>query len=301
MIGLIRHHGHSLARCLARVWAAPFASAFNFAAIGLAMSLPLLAYVVLQNVASLVPRLDSRPQVTVFLAPGTSRDQEAEVERSLRSDAAVSDVRFVSRDEALAGLKRSPGVADVVGVLRENPLPDAFIVSLRDGDPDAAERIATSARSTAHVAHAQSDSLWARRLQSIIDFGRNAVAMLSIFFAVVVVAVTFNTIRLQILTERDEIEVSALVGATDSFIRRPFLYWGCLTGALGALAALGFADFALLWMNQDMARLAELYSIPRGLQFLTPGEASAVVVGAGALGWLGAMMAVSIHLREKRF
>src|SRR4029079_18415502 len=110
-------------------------------------------------------------------------------------------VRFVSRDAALAGLKRSAGIGEIANVLRENPLPDAFVVTLASADPDIAERVAGSARALAKVAQVQVDSDWLRRVQALLRAGRTAVVLLAAFLALGLVAITFNTIRLQVLTQ----------------------------------------------------------------------------------------------------
>jgi cell division transport system permease protein len=295
-----RHHWYSLARSFARLAASPVSSFCNVMAIGMALALPLLGYAALQNLRALAPRVQGQSQVTVFVAPGTAPADAEAIERRLRADSAVKDVRFVSRDAALAALKRSPGLADLVAVMRDNPLPDAYVATLSSSDPEAGERLAGTARSLRHVAQAQADSLWMRRLDAMLGIGRAVVLLIGAFLALALVAATFNTIRLQILTEREEIEVSKLVGATDAYVRRPFLYWGALLGALGGAAALGMTAAALAWLGRDVARVAELYGSRFSLQSLAPGDALFFLLLAGALGWSGAALSVSKHLREVR-
>jgi cell division transport system permease protein len=148
------------------------------------------------------------------------------------------------------------------------------------------------------VAHVQADAAWARRLAALAGIGRLAIGLLSALLGIGLVAVTFNTIRLQILTQRAEIEVSKLIGATDAFIRRPFYYLGLLQGIAGGLVALGIVAASLAVLNREVRFLAESYGSGFRFAFLSPGDALAIVVFAGLLGWLGAQLSVSRHLRE---
>src|SRR5690606_5386454 len=156
------------------------------------------------------------------------RSDAREVERRLRAFPGVRNVVLVPRESALARLQRSPELADVLAVLEHNPLPDGLIVTMASRDAAAADRWAAAARELPRVTHVQSDTLWARRLDAFLRLGRAAATVLGAVLGLALVAVTFNTIRLQILTQREEIEVARLVGATDSFVRRPFFYLGAV-------------------------------------------------------------------------
>ena len=144
----------------------------------------------------------------------------------------------------------------------------------------------------------QADAAWARRLTALAAIGRLAIWLLSALLGIGLVAVTFNTIRLQILTQREEIEVSKLIGATDAFIRRPFYYLGLLQGLAGGLVALAIVLAGLALLNHEVQALADSYGSTFRFGFLAPGDAVAVVLFAGLLGWLGAQLSVSRHLRE---
>jgi cell division transport system permease protein len=144
----------------------------------------------------------------------------------------------------------------------------------------------------------QADAVWARRLAAAAAIVELGVALLAALLGAGLVAVTFNTIRLQILTQRAEIEVSKLIGATDAFIRRPFYYLGLLQGLLGGAVALALIAVALALLNREVRVLAESYGSNFRFTFLPTLEALAVVLFAGFLGWLGAQFSVSRHLRE---
>jgi cell division transport system permease protein len=293
----LRHHRHSALRSLGRLTGSAAGSLLGVLVIGVTLALPLGGYTLVINLERLLPAFSPKAEVSVFLAPGTQHAEAEYVARSLRTQDGVKEVRFVSKEIALAALKRSAGIADVVGVLRENPLPDAFVVVLASNDGDLGERVAARARTLRNVAQAQTDSAWMRKLEMLFGLGRTAVALLGLLLGLALVAVTFNTIRLQILTQRDEIEVSRLVGATEAYVRRPFLYFGSIQGLLGGLAALAIVALAVTALNRDVAALAALYGTTAQLDLPHWTDCAGVLAMAGFLGWMGAAISVSRHLR----
>ena len=296
MIVWLRHHGHSASQCVKRFAAAPLSSSLNVLVIGVALALPWGAYTLLENLAGLVPATAQRAEVSVFLSRSANPKDIEDVSVKLRAREGVKTVRFVSRDAALSSLKNSTGLGDVIQALRENPLPDALIVELSRNDGDLADEVAGAARTLKAVEHAQVDSAWIRRLEALLGIGRTAVLILSAVLGLAVVAVAFNTIRLQVLTRQDEIEVSRLVGATDAYIRRPFLYLGSLQGALSGAAAIVLVWASLALLNRDVSNLASLYGTAFVLRLPDPWQCLALVVGSTLLGWLGAAISVSKYL-----
>jgi len=294
----LRQHRHALARAAAKLAAQRMASVLNALVIGIALALPAGGYALLQNLQALSSRFSLEPQLSVFLAPVPPPGGAEAIGERLRHDPRIADVRFVSKDEALKSLSRTAGFAEIVAALERNPLPDAFVLRSRGADPASLEALAGELRAAPGVAHVQSDAAWAQRLAAASRLARLAMLLLTALLSAGLLAVTFNSIRLQILTQREEIEVSRLLGATDGFIQRPFYYLGALQGAAGgaiALAAVG-ASFALL--DGTVRELATEYGSGFGLAFLTPGDALAVVLFSMLLGWLGANMSVSMYLRE---
>jgi cell division transport system permease protein len=234
----------------------------------------------------------------VFLARDAAKAEIATVEARLKGARGVSTVRFVSRDEALVELNRVAGMREVIASLPQNPLPDAFVVTLSGSDPALADRLELEFKSLPKVAYVQADSAWVRRLDALLRLGRTAVVLLSALLGLALMAVTFNTIRLQILTQRDEIELCRLIGATHAYIRRPFFYLGSLLGLFGGIAALGIVLSGLTILNRDLSDLAYLYGSNIRLRFPSSNEMIAALLAAVALGWLGAYLSVSRHLLE---
>ena len=184
----------------------------------------------------------------------------------------------------------------MVDNLEHNPLPDAFVVTARANRAQTLERLRDEAQNWPKVAHVQVDSDWARKLEAALRLGRTAVAILGALLAAALVAVTFNTIRLQILTRREEIEVSKLIGATNPFIRRPFLWFGTLQGLAGGLLAWIIVALAVYLLNRDIAALGALYSASFSLTGLSPRDAASLLATASLLGWLGAWLSATRHL-----
>ena len=189
-------------------------------------------------------------------------------------------------------------MGEIIASLPKNPLPDAFIVEPSDTGPEALERLAKSFSEWPKVAHVQLDSAWVRRFDALLRIGKLSVSLLAALFAGALVAVTFNTIRLQILAQSAEIEVARLIGATDAFIRRPFLYFGALQGLLGGLFAALLVALAGQLLAAPVGELIALYGGNFVLRQLSPENIAALCGIGAALGWLGAQLSVAIHLRR---
>jgi cell division transport system permease protein len=292
MSAWLRQHAHALRLALRR-----FAGggALSAVVIGVALALPAGGYAVLDSLRGLAARASLDPQISVFLKPEVKRPDALALEKSLRADARLAQVRFVPKEEALKELNSAQGLAEVTAVLGHNPLPDAYIVTPRQGD---LEPLVADLGALPGVAHVQADAAWARRLAALAAVGRLAIWLLTGLLSLGLVAVIFNTIRLQILTHRDEIEVSKLIGATDAFIRRPFYYLGTLQGVAGGLLAVIIVWSALALLNRPVGALAESFGSAYRLSALGAADAVAVIVLAALLGWLGTHLSVSKHLRE---
>jgi cell division transport system permease protein len=283
-------HFDTLRESLLRLAQQPLATLLNIVVIGIAVSLPAGFYVGLNNMQAFSRQLSSDPQISLFMALDASAAEVAAVEQRLRIDPDVGRFEFIPRDRALQRLRRSAGLADVLADLGRNPLPDAFVVTARNNNPATLESLRSQAAKWEKVEHVQLDAEWARRLDAALGVARLLVALLGALLAVALVAVTFNTIRFQILTRRDEIEVSKLV------IRRPFLYLGTLQGLAGGMAAWAIVSVASLALNLQLAEVATLYGAAFDLQPLTWRDSTLLLVASAMLGWLGAWLSVSRHL-----
>jgi cell division transport system permease protein len=289
-------HLRVLVSTLRQLQSAPVASALNILIMGIALSLPVGLYVLMLNVHDLAGRVASAPQITAFLALNAGKDDVAQISKRLGSLDGIDRFEFVSRDRALEQLKRNTGLSDVIAGLKQNPLPDAFILYPKTSDIKALESLRDDLQKWPKLDHVQLDSAWARKLDAMLGLVRLAVLILAGLLSIALVAITFNTIRLQILTRREEIEVSKLIGATDGFIRRPFLYFGLVQGLLAGTAAWIIIAASLALLNVKLGTLAQMYASNFTLHNLSAGDSLSLLIFSAYLGWLGAWLSVSQHL-----
>ena len=289
----LRQHWMALSSALSRFFRA--AGLLSALVIGVALSLPAGGYALLESLRDMVDRLTLEPQVSVFLRPEAKRADADALGATLRGDRRVVRLRFVPREEALRELSGVQGMPELIAALGHNPLPDAFVLNVKE---QSIEAVATDARKLPGVGHVQADAAWARRLAAMAAIARLALWLLAGLLGAGLVAITFNTIRLQVLTQRDEIEVLRLIGATDSFIRRPFYYQGLLYGLFGGAVGLAIVGGGLFLLNREVGALAESYGSGFRFAFLPLGDALAVVGFAALIGWMGAYLSVSRRLRE---
>jgi len=291
----LRHHWQTLSLTLRRLAGNPLGTLLNVTVIGVALALPLGGYMLLQNLGGIAQQFAGNPQVSLFLARDANKADIAALETRLKQLPGVRALRFISRDQALENLKQSENLSDVIATLQSNPLPDVFVLETGSSAADL-EKLEPQLQALPKVDHVQLDSAWVKRLESLLQIGRTAVLILAALLATGLVAVTFNTIRLQILTQKDEIEVSKLIGATDAFIRRPFFHLGFIQGALGGLAALAIVYLCMRILNRGIVELAQLYGSDFRLSFFGLSDCLALLAFSAVLGWLGAYMSVSRHL-----
>jgi cell division transport system permease protein len=236
--------------------------------------------------------------VNVFLSLEASAADVRRVEQALKANPDALSVRFVSRAQAFDELKATTHLAEILATLERNPLPDAFTVRVR---PEAVGRVAALREELGRIAQVDqvlADFEWSQRLARWVRFGDRMLAALSLLLAAAVVFIVGHLIRLQVLTRREEIEVSQLIGATAADVRRPLLYHGTLQGLLAGATALGLAAGAAAWVGYEMQALAPAYATELKVVFLDLSMMVAVLVATGALGFLGSWVAVSRELRR---
>jgi cell division transport system permease protein len=243
----LRLHGHALGDALRRMAAQPLGAAFSVLVLAVAIALPVIAAVALRSAGALTSGVETDPHVNVYLTLDATDADVKRIESALRSNPQTASVRFVSREDALAELKSSTHLAEVLASLDRNPLPHAFTVRVRadDGTKLAAAREAWAKLPA--VDQVVADFEWSQRLRRWIRFGDRVMAVIAVVLGAAVTFIVGHLIRLQVVSRRQEIEVSQLVGATASDVRRPFLYHGLLQGAAAGAVALplGWAATAL--------------------------------------------------------
>ena len=292
----LSHHWHAFFLALRRLAGAPLASLLNITVIGVAFSLPTGVYMLLGNVQNFSGQLSGAPQLSVFLKPGTDKIAIEKLESYLRQHPQIASFRFISKDKALKQLKQKSGLADAVNSLTRNPLPDAFIIDAKSASLETLKQLRAEMLKWPDSEHVQLDSAWMERLNALLKLGQLAVLILAALLSFALIVVTFNTIRLQILTKRDEIEISKLIGATSNFIRRPFLYFGAIQGVAGGAIAWLIVAIVINLINSELTNLVQLYAVDFHLYHISFEDSISLLLFSSWLGWAGSWLSVASHL-----
>jgi cell division transport system permease protein len=293
-------HLYSLFSSLGRLLKRPWATALTVLVMGLALALPLLFLVLLDNARGLAGSWEDAREITVFLKPAADDARAEALAGTLRVRA---DVRAVARRTPAQGLdefRQMSGFAQALDVLDANPLPQMLIITPRDGSADADPAVLPTLKSNPDIDLVQYDATWRRRLGAILGLGTRAVQVLAGLLALGALLVVGNTVRLDIAGRREEIAVLQLIGASDGFVRRPFLYTGLWYGILAGLVTLAVLLAVQFALAAPVAQLLQSYEQRFSLRGLAPALAVLVPLGSAALGWLGAMLATARHLAEGR-
>ncbi|MCW3481739.1 permease-like cell division protein FtsX [Neisseriaceae bacterium JH1-16] len=291
-------HWQSARIALVKILRQPVGSLLSLAMLSVAMALPLSLYLTVMSVQDWVGKLTATPQITLFMEQSAEEADIAAVGSALKHHPRVKGYTFVSKKQALTDLEKRNGLNGLTEGLDANPLPDAFVVTPTSLEPKQLELLQKELSGLPMVEEAQFDASWAKRLYGMVDLGKHLTLFLALALGVALVLITHNTIRMQILARRDEIEVSKLIGATDSFIRRPFLYHALWQGLLAGLVAWGLTSWLVAVANPAIAEFAQLYNEQVELRGLAPLELALVLAGAVLLAMLGARLAADHHLRR---
>lgn len=298
-----RQHRFALGAALSTVGRAPGSFLFNVLVVAFALMLPFAGITLLDNVRPLSEQLSVDPEISVFMKLDATREQAAALQPrigTILAGAGKADLAFVPREQALATLKESSGLSDVIDTLGDNPLPDSYKLRLDGSAAGQVDALTEQLRALPGVDVVQVDSVWVKRLAAALNILRLALLLLAVTLGIVVIAVVFNTIRLQVLTQKEEIAVSKLLGATDNFIHRPFYYTGVLLGLCAGAVALGAVALALRPLNGAIADFARLYASEFQLVPLGGLESAGVLAISAGLGLIGAMLSVQRHLARVR-
>jgi len=291
-------HVQSFASALARLAREPIATAMTVLVIAIALALPSGLRVFVQNVSTLSAGWEGAADFGVYLEPGTAEARARALANEIAGRPDVAHVDLVTSDQALADFRARSGFGAALDALEHNPLPHTLVVRPAGGAEADVEGLAAALGALPDADFVQLDTEWVRRLRVILELATYVVDVVSAMLGVGVAVVIGNTIRLEINNRAAEIEVMKLVGATDAFIRRPFLYLGFTYGLAGAGAAALLITVALALLREPASALADLYGSDFRLAGLRPLDAGVLVAGGALLGLAGAALATSRHLQE---
>lgn len=294
----LQNHRYVAKDSLRRLWLHPIASLMTLAVIAIALALPSGFYLLLKNAQSVTKNWDGKAQISLFLADATEEKQGIQLSKTLLEKLEIEKTEFISRQQALKEFEAVSGLSDVMSGLSDNPLPAVITVYPASSAPESIEVLRNQLAEIPEVELAQLDSQWVRRLHSILKLGQRIVWALGIGLVLAVMLVVVNTIGLAIENRKEEIIVTKLVGATDGFVRRPFLYTGFWYGLFGGMLALMMVESVLMWLNSPVNDLAQLYNAHFKLSGLGLINSVGLLLLAASIGLMGAWVAVGRHLRE---
>lgn len=293
-----RMHALALADAVRRLAAQPGASLVAVLVIAFAVSIPALGAALVRSLEAAVGGLDTDPHVNVFLALEATDEDAKRVEAALRAHPQAASVKFVPRTKALEELKATSHLAEILANLERNPLPHAFTVRTRTADPAALAQVRTAWLGIPKVEQVSAEFEWAEKLGRWTRFAGRALAGGALLLAAAVLFIVGHLIRLQVVTRREEIEVSQLIGATAADVRRPFLYHGAVQGLLAGAGAIALTSGLIFWLNAELSALTSSYAYEFKIVFPDPFLILQVAAGTSLLGWAGAWLSVSRELRR---
>ena len=294
------HHGYSIVASLGRLLRKPWATLLTVGVMAVALALPLGLWLVLGNMARLGGEVRESRDIAVFLKMDVDAAKAEAIAASLRARSDVAKVERVTPDQALEQLRARPDLAEAIDALGADAAQAALPSVLRVSPKGDELLLADSLKTLPEAERVQHDAVWRERLDAWLRFGGRAVLALAALLGLGALLVVGNTVRLAIQSRREEIGVLQLLGASDGFVRRPFLYLGAWYGLAAGALALGVLTVAWMALRQPLADLAAEYGSSFALRGLDPLPALCVLVGAGLLGWLGAGLVTGHYLRQTR-
>lgn len=294
----LRHHRLSAADSLHRVLDNLTSSLLTWLVIGIALALPVGMSVALDNLTQLSRGWDSPAQISLFLRDGLDSEAARKFEAELSARDDVAAAVFIARERALEEFSELSGFADVLGSLEENPLPHLVLVTPAEEGSETAQALKAELEAAPQVAQAVLDMAWLQRLNSLVSLSRHLVLAVGGLLVLGVVLILGNTIRLAIESRREEIVIVKLVGGSNAFVRRPFLYTGLWYGVGGGVLAAALVAASLWFLGGPVERLADLYQSDFQLAGLGVMGALNLILLSGLLGLAGAWLAVTRHLAE---
>ena len=296
-------HVESAKRAAGYFFRQPIGTLLILAMLAMAMTLPLTLYLGVQSSQNVLNKLSETPKITVYLEPAATETDVDALKKMFTEDKRIKQATFISKEDGLEEMKNALDSQDIVSMLDDNPLPDSFVITPVSNAPDAVTTLKTEVEQFPMVESSQMDSEWMKTLYQVNDFVQKVFWFLAITLSLAFVLVAHNTIRLQILTHKEEIEITKLLGAPSSFVRRPFLYQAAWQSVLSAAISLGLSTWIMRTTQPLVKQIFEPYGINLAWRTFNVWEMVLVLVVSCVLGMLGAWLAVTqyLHLfRAKR-
>lgn len=293
------HHGQSLRFSLDKMRENWLTSLMTVAVIAITLTLPGGFYLMLSNLQQMTADLRDSASLSLYLNPSLSNDEALKVYNSMREWPELQSTHFINKDQAFAEFREQSGFGESLDNLNRNPLPHVIQMQpqLNQQDPLKLKQLQQKLKQLPGADLAKMDSDWLQKLFTILELAQRGVILISLLFSVAVLLIIGNTIRLDIQNRYQEIIVTKLIGATNAFIQRPFLYGGFWYGFFGGLLCWVILEVSVLALSGPLQRLNLLYNTSIDLQMLNSADLILLLISSSLLGWLGSWIAVSRHLK----
>ena len=294
----ITRHAQVALNSLGRLMKDPMASLMTTAVIAIALALPSALYLLTNNLQRLSTHWDGDTTISLFLKQQTSAEQTQNLADQFKQWQEIEAIQMITPDQALEEFRSRSGFGDALDILEENPLPPVIAVkpAAQFSDPDNISKLLEKLKALPDVDIAQLDLQWVKRLNAILELVKQGIGLIAGLLGLAVLLIIGNTIRLEIQSRKDEIKITQLVGATNGFVRRPFLYSGLWYGLIGSLLAWLLIQTAFLVLSNPVKNLAGLYDSAYQLNALSITESFTLFITGSLLGLLGSWIAVGRHL-----
>jgi cell division transport system permease protein len=293
-------HIRQAVNSLGELWRSPFASLMTIGVLGFSITLPSTLYVLVKNTEQISEQWEQASEISLFLREGVTEASAQQLLTRLRLWPEISEVTYISADDSLKEFQVLSGLGDALNYLEENPLPAVVLVvpTSKHASPTSAGILLDKLRKEREVDIGKLDIEWLERLYALIGIAKDLVSLLAVLLFFAVVLIIGNTIRLNILSKKDEIVVMKLVGATDSFIQRPFLYTGFWYGFLGGVMAWVTVLIVLLWIDYSMQDFMEKYKVDFNLTGMDLSTLMVMLAVSVSLGITGSILSVQRHVKD---
>jgi cell division transport system permease protein len=298
----LNHHLQAIKLVLKRMGMNALSTFIICLVIAVALCLPSLFYLCVDNLAKLGNHMQSETEISLFLKHDASQENIRHIKSRLSQHPDINQFHFVTKDEAWQQMQlqsaSNPDISNAIAQLGSNPLPDAFFIQAKSIEPSQLETLRDNLQQMAGVEQALLNADWAKRLATILNLGQQFVLFVGLLLAIVLLVVIGNTIRMQILTQKTEIEVSYLIGATHSFIKVPFLYAGVFYGLFGGILSALIIGVMIFSFNESVTEISQLYGSDFKLNLLNIKLYLGIIGIAVVTGWIGAYVAVSRAIKQ---
>lgn len=297
----VRHVQAALSS-IGQISRAPVAALITCAVIGIALALPMALFILLKNIEVVSQNFQQPTEMSVYLKQDVTTSQVAALVASLKKNPEITRVTTISPAQGLSELQHQAGIENVLADLQNNPIPWAIVIvpAKAFASPAALTELSHTIKQNPEVDTIQLDMLWVERLFTLVNLAKRAAYAMAVFLGIGVLLIVNNCIRSATQTNKKEIAVIKLIGGTNAFIRRPFLYAGTVYGLLGGIIAWQLVDLLLLWLNGPISHLAALYHSSFQLLRIGVNDTLLLLISSISLGLIGSWLAVDSFLRRSR-